>query len=253
MADIRTSLIDYVISQGDDALVFGQRLSEWAYQAPFLEEDLAISNVALDFIGRAQMFYEYAVKLEGGKRTADDIAFLRDSREFSNLLILELPVGDFAFTMARQYLVDLFNVSYLELMTRSTDSNLAAIAEKSIKESRYHLRRSRDWIIRLGDGTDGSRLRIQTAFDQIWGYTSELFEMTEAETVLLDNGVVADRTALRASWEQSLKDTLREATLRLSDDDWQLTGGRKGEHTECHGHLLAEMQFLQRAYPGLEW
>lgn len=253
MSDNQQHLIDYAIAQGDDALIFGQRLSEWCYHAPFLEEDLAIANVALDFIGRAQMFYEYAAELEGGKRSADEIAFLRDSREFRNLLILELPVGDFGFTMARQFIVDVFNVEYLQLLTESRDSRLVAIAAKAIKESRYHLRRSHEWVLRLGDGTEESHQRIQAGFDELWGYTDELFAMTDVEQVLLADGIAVDRTQLRAAWQQQLEATLQEATLIVPNDNWQLSGGRDGVHTEHHGHLLAEMQFLQRAYPGLEW
>lgn len=253
MTDKKQNLIDYAIAQGDDALIFGQRLSEWCYHAPFLEEDLAIANVALDIIGRAQMFYDYAVELEGNKRTPDDIAFLRDTREFRNLLILELPIGDFGFTIARQFIVDSFNVIYLEKMTASTDERLAAIAAKSIKESRYHLRRSQDWVLRLGDGTEESHQHIQKGFNELWGYTGELFTMTPAEQALLADGIVVDREQLRDEWMRNMQATLQQATLTLPDDEWQSTGGRDGVHTEHHGHLLAEMQFLQRAYPGLEW
>lgn len=253
MSNDNHHLIDYAIAQGDDALIFGQRLSEWCYHAPFLEEDLAIANVALDFIGRAQMFYDYAVELEGNKRTPDDIAFLRDTREFRNLLILELPVGDFGFTIARQFIIDAFNVDYLEKLTASNDARLAAIAAKSIKESRYHLRRSQDWVLRLGDGTDESHERIQKGFDELWGYTGELFTMTPAEQALLVEGIVVDREQLRDEWIRKMQATLQQATLTVPEGEWQSSGGRDGVHTEHHGHLLAEMQFLQRAYPGLEW
>ncbi len=247
------ALINYAIAQGDDALVLGQRLSQWCASAPFLEEDLAISNVALDFIGRAQMFYEYAATLEGGKRTADDIAFMRDTRDFRNLLIFELPNGDFAFSMARQLIIDLFNVDYVNALTHSSDDTIAAIAKKSIKESLYHLRRSRDWVIRLGDGTEESHNRIQAAFDNLWGYLDELFVMTADEATLANQGIAVDKSLLRASFEQQLANVLQEATVAQPASTWKVSGGRDGIHTEHHGHMLAEMQFLQRAYPGLEW
>lgn len=253
MQNSKQYLIDYSIALGDDALILGQRLSEWCANAPFLEEDLAISNVALDFIGRANMYYEYAAKLEGGERSADDIAFLRTEREFRNLLITELPIGDFAFSMARQLIVDLFNLAYLEELQKSADSELAAIAAKSIKESRYHLRRSRDWAIRLGDGTEESHSRIQKAFDDLWGYTHELFQTSEAESALLADGVSVDRAALRERWSAEMDAVLDQATLTRPGEDWSVTGGRNGVHTEHLGHMLAEMQYLQRAYPGLKW
>ncbi len=253
MSETNRHLIDYTIAQGDDALILGQRLSQWCSRAPFLEEDLALANVALDYIGRAQMFYNYAVKLEGGARSADDIAFMRDSRDYCNLLITELPIGNFADTMARQFILDLFNVKYLEQLIKSTDSELAAIAAKAVKESHYHLRRSHEWVLRLGDGTEESHAKIQCAFDALWGYTPELFEMTAAETALLASGVSVDRAALRGAWNEGLEAVLAEATLRRPADGWKVTGGRNGVHTEHHGHLLCEMQFLQRAYPGLRW
>lgn len=253
MTDTKQKLKDYCIAMGDDALMLGQRLSEWCRNGPFLEEDLALSNVALDFFGRAQMFYNYAVELEGNQRTADDIAFLRDSREYQNLLILELPIGDFADTMARQLIVDIFNMEYLAELLKSTDSQLAAIAGKAIKESNYHLRRSHDWVLRLGDGTEESHQRIQQSFDKVWGYTHELFFMTEGETDLATEGVVPDRRALQDVWDEKINAILDEATLQRPADDWEVSGGRDGMHTEYLGHLLSDLQFLQRTYPGLEW
>ena len=249
----KQQLINYVTALGDDSMILGQRLSEWCYHGPFLEEDLAITNVALDFIGRAQMFYEYASELQGGARSADDIAFLRDTRDYRNLLIVELPIGDFGFTMARQTIIDLFNQLYLKQLIKSADATLAAIAAKAIKETDYHLRRSQDWVLRLGDGTDESHQRIQQGFDQLWGYVSEMFVMTADESALLAEGVSVDRAALRDTWDTQLNSLLNKATLQWPDSDWQLTGGREGLHTEHHGHLLAEMQFMQRAYPGLKW
>ena len=253
MESRETALLNYCIALGDDSLTLGHRLSEWCSNGPFLEEDLALTNVALDFIGRARMFYAHAAELEGQGRSEDDIAYLRDCREYSNFLINELPNGDFAFTMARQLMIDTFDVSFFEGLTRSGDPMLAAIAAKAIKESRYHLRRSEDWIKRLGDGTDESHLRVQNAFNQLWGYLPEMFEMSQDEQQLVAAGIAVDRSALRENWTSTVHSILTEATLEIPPDNWAIGGGRNGEHTEHLGYLLAEMQFLQRSYPGQEW
>jgi ring-1,2-phenylacetyl-CoA epoxidase subunit PaaC len=246
-------LLEYVTALGDDALVLGQRLSEWCSRGPFLEEDLALANVALDFIGRARMFFSYAAELEGKGRDEDQIAYLRDCRDYRNLLICELPRGDFAFTTARQFMLDAFYLVFLERLQASGDATLAAIAGKAIKESRYHFRRSRDWVLRLGDGTEESHARIRRAFDELWGYGAELFGMTAAETRLAAAGVAVDRSALREPWEALVRPVLAEATLDVPTVSWKVGGGRDGVHTEHLGHLLSELQFLQRTYPGLAW
>ncbi len=247
------ALFEFALALGDDALVLGQRLSEWCGNAPFLEEDLALANVALDCIGRANLFYRYAAELDGEGRNADQLAFLRGSREYRNLLICELPIGDFAFTMARQAMVDTFNLPYLKRLARSTDPRIAAIAAKAAKESRYHLQRSREWVLRLAGGTGESRAKIQSAFDALWGYCPEMFEMTSGETALLKSGVSVDRAAMKADWERAMKAVLAEAALEAPEGKWTISGGRNGLHTEHHGYLLAEMQSVQRAWPGLEW
>jgi ring-1,2-phenylacetyl-CoA epoxidase subunit PaaC len=253
MNERNQNLAEYCISLADDALILGQRLSEWCAKAPYLEEELALANVALDFVGRAKMFYEYAAELEGSERGADAMAFLRDCRDYRNLLITELPIGDFAYTMARQLMIDAFNVEYLSRLQSSSDAQVAAIAAKAIKESDYHLRRSHGWVLRLGDGTEESHTRIQNAFDELWAYAPELFEMSDCELALLGEGISVDRRELRHPWDETLTAVLREATLRLPDNNRSIRGGRQGIHTEHLGPLLAEMQFLQRAYPGLEW
>ncbi len=249
----RQDLCDYAIGLGDDALTLGHRLSEWSSDAPFLEEDLALSNVALDFIGRCMMFYSYAAEVEDAGRSEDDIAYLRDCREYRNLLICELPIGDFADTMARQFLVDTYNVSFFSELMKSANETLSAIAAKAIKESRYHLRRSEEWVKRLGDGTSESHQRIQRAFNNVWGYTHELFEVDEREQHLINAGIAANRPALKDNWEHHVQSVLKEATLDMPDGQWSIRGGRAGMHTEHLGYLLAELQFMQRAYPGLEW
>ena len=249
----KQDLVNYAIALGDDSLTLGHRLSEWSSNAPFLEEDLALSNVALDLIGRAKMFYTYAGEAEGAGRSEDDLAFLRDCRDYRNLLICELPIGDFADTMARQFVIDVYEVDFYTALMKSTDATLAAIAAKAIKESRYHLRRSEEWVKRLGDGTEESHQRMQRAIDDVWGYTHELFEVDEKEQGLIDAGVAVDRPALKAAWERQVQEVLTQATLEAPDDQWSIRGGRAGMHTEHLGYLLAELQFMQRAYPGLEW
>lgn len=250
---LNSALLNYCTALGDDSLILGHRLSEWCRNGPFLEEDLALSNVALDFIGRARMFYSYAARLEDKGRCEDDIAYLRDCRQYRNLLINELPNGDFAFTLARQFLIDVYDIGFFTELTQSKDSMLAAIAAKIIKESRYHLRRSEDWIKRLGDGTNESHERIQNAFNQLWAYLPEMFGMTDDEQQLLAGGIAVDRGTLKKNWESVVLTIMQEATLDIPTDDRAIGGGRDGLHTEHLGFLLAEMQFLQRTYPGLQW
>jgi len=249
----REALLNYCIALGDDSLMLGHRLSEWCRNGPFLEEDLALSNVALDFIGRARMFYSYAAEVEGRGRGEDDIAYLRDCREYRNLLINELPNGDFAFTMARQLMIDAFDMVFFTGLAQSGDPMLAAIAAKAIKESRYHLRRSEDWIKRLGDGTEESHARTQNAFNQLWGYAAEMFAMAGDEKQLVEAGIAVNRHDLKADWIAIVHTVLKQATLDTPADDWAIGGGREGKHTEHLGYLLAELQFLQRAYPGQQW
>ena len=245
--------MQYAARLGDDALMLGHRLSEWCSKAPFLEEDLAITNVALDYLGRARMFYSYAAELEGKGRSEDDFAYLRDCRDYQNFLINELPRGDFAYTMARQFLVDAFNIEFLDAMKQSKDATFAAIAEKSHKESKYHLRRSSDWMLRLGDGTEESHARLQRALEDLWPYTRELFEMDALEQELAAQGIGVDLAALNSAWENRLKPVLREATMPYPTGEQAVRGGRNGLHTEHLGHMLSELQFMQRAYPGLQW
>ena len=247
------ALLNYCIALGDDSLMLGHRLSEWCRNGPFLEEDLALTNTSLDFIGRARMFYTYAARIEGKGRGEDDIAYLRDCREYRNFLINELPNGDFAFTMARQLMVDAFDMGFFTELTQSRDPMLAAIAAKAVKESRYHLRRSEDWIIRLGDGTEESHERTQNAFNQLWGYAAEMFEMTDDEQQLLGTGIAVNRSALKTGVTSTVHAVLKNATLDNPDDTWTIGGGREGKHTEHLGFLLAELQFLQRSYPGQQW
>jgi len=249
----KSALVNYCIALGDDSLTLGHRLSEWCSKGPFLEEDLALSNVALDFIGRARMFYSHAAELEGRGRSEDDIAYLRDCREYRNFLINELPNGDFGFTMARQLMVDVYDTVFFTGLMQSAEPQLAAIAAKAVKESRYHQRRSEEWIKRLGDGTEESHERVQSAFNQLWGYAAEMFEMTADEQLLLEADIAVDRDVLQSDWDAKMHAVLEESTLEVPAADWTIGGGREGRHSEHLGYLLAELQFLQRAYPGQEW
>ncbi len=248
---LNNQIAEYALRLGDDALVFGQRLCEWCADAPTLEEDIAISNVGLDYLGRARMALQYAGKTLG--RTEDELAFLRDSGEFRNLLLVELPRGDFAFSMVRQYLLDEFELLFFAQLCKSKDDTLGAIAAKTVKEVRYHQRRSANWMQRLGLGTQESQARTQAAIDQLWGYMPELFEMDELEASLLQAGIAVDRVELHSKWLDIVSAQFASANLQVPESDWQVVGGRKGVHTEHLGHMLGEMQFLQRAYPGLEW
>ena len=241
----------FAIRLGDDALVLGQRLTEWCGRGPFLEEDLALSNTALDYIGRARFLYQFAGSITG--ESEDRLAYTRDVRAFSNHLIYELPRGDFAFTMVRQFVIDAFMVPYLEALSASTCGDLAAIAAKAVKESRYHLRRSAEWVVRLGDGTAESRQRVTQALTDVSGYIDELFEMDALEANLHARGVAVDRVSLRPLWQRTVAATLAEANLPEIGTGWAVRGGREGIHTEHLGFLLAEMQFMQRAYPGSTW
>lgn len=251
--DLKQATQDYVTRLGDDAVVIGHRVSEWCSNAPFLEEDLALQNVALDFIGRARMYYNYAAELADDGRDEDDFAYMRDHREYQNLLLMELPRGDFAYTMVRQLLVDVYNLLYLEQLLKSKDETIAAIAAKAIKESRYHLRRSHEWMLRLGVGSEESHARAQAAIDDIWGFTHELFDVDELEQQMIDAGIGVDSVQLKDGWTREVSDILREATLELPETEWAVRGGRGGYHTEYLGQMLNEMQSVHRAYPGQKW
>lgn len=247
------ALFRYLLRLGDNPLILGHRLSEWCSNGPILEEDLALTNMALDMIGRAQAYLTYAGKVEGKNRTADDLAYKRAERSFYNNLICELPNSDFAFTIVRQLLNANFEVLFLEELLNSKDSEIAAISAKAIKESRYHLEHAREWTLRLGDGTEESHQRMQKALDRIWMFTGEMFEMDETDAILLKEGIAADLNTIKPIWHNQVKSVIEDATLCLPEDGYMQTGSRKGIHTEYLGHILSEMQYLQRAYPDAKW
>ncbi len=244
---------EYLLRLGDNCLILGHRLSEWVGHAPVLEEDLALANVALDLLGQAQHWLGLAAELEGEGRDADWFAFRRDAGEFRNALLVEQPNGDFAHTMARQLYFDLWHVPLLANLENSMHAGIAGIAAKAHKEARYHLERSGDWVIRLGDGTEESHRRMQEAINELWNFTGELFESDAVDEVLAADGVAADAGRIESSWRKQLGDILAEATLDLPQENWMRHGGRRGIHSEHLGFLLAEMQFLQRAYPDARW
>ncbi|WP_434742522.1 1,2-phenylacetyl-CoA epoxidase subunit PaaC [Micromonospora sp. SH-82] len=248
-----SDLFEFVLRLGDDALVAAQRLAEWTTRAPEMEEDIALANIALDQLGAARLLLTYAGELEGAGRDEDALAYLRDDREFRNCLLVELPNGDFAVTMAKLlFLAAHQRIQYDRLVT-SRDERLAAIAAKARKESAYHLDHATLWVKRLGDGTDESHRRMQAAVDQIWPYTGELFAADEVTARLDEQGVVAVPTTLRDEWLGTVEPVLTEATLTRPTDDWGPAGGRDGVHTEHLGFLLAEFQVLHRAHPGASW
>jgi ring-1,2-phenylacetyl-CoA epoxidase subunit PaaC len=248
-----TPLVLYALRRADDALILGHRLSEWCGHAPMMEEDMAMANMGLDLLGQARELYSYAAKVEARGNDEDKFAYLRDVRQYRNLLLLEQPNGDFARTMTRQFFYAVFADLYWRAMINSRDATLAAIAAKSEKESAYHVRHSSEWIIRLGDGTDESRRRVQAAVDDLWAYTGEMFEVDDSERGLIDAGIAVDPAALRPRWLEMVSNVLREATLTLPNSDWMQQGGRSGRHSEHLGHLLSELQSMQRTFPGATW
>jgi len=248
-----TPLVLYTLRRADDALVLGHRLSEWCGHAPILEEDMALANMGLDLLGQARELYSYAAKVEGRDNDEDKLAYLRDVRQYRNLLLLEQPNDDFARTMVRQLFYSAFADLYWRAMMKSSDQTLAAIAAKSEKESAYHLRHSSEWIIRLGDGTEESHARAQAAVDHLWAFTGEMFAVDESEQALIHKGVAIDPATLRPPWLKTISDVLAEATLALPSSEWMQQGGRSGRHSEHLGHLLSELQYMQRSFPGLTW
>lgn len=248
-----TPLVLYVLRRADDALILGHRLSEWCGHAPTMEEDMALANMGLDLLGQARELYSHAARVEGKDNDEDKFAYLRDVRQYRNLLLLEQPNGDFARTMVRQFFYSAFADLYWRTMMTSGDATLAAIAAKSEKESAYHIRHSSEWIVRLGDGTEEGHARAQTAIDDLWALTGEMFEADDSERGLIENGIAVDPATLHAQWLKTVSSVVNEATLALPKSDWMQQGGRSGRHSEHLGHLLSELQSMQRTFPGATW
>jgi ring-1,2-phenylacetyl-CoA epoxidase subunit PaaC len=253
IAVAETPLVLGLLRLADTALVHAQRLSEWCGHAPMLEEDLALANLALDLIGQARALYAYAAEAEGAGRTEDDLAYRRDAPQFRNVLIVELPRGDFAFTILRAFLLAAHAQPFWRAASQSNDATLAAIAAKAEKEAAYHLRHSGEWVIRLGDGTEESGRRMREALATLWPYTGELFEADAADRALVEAGILPAPEDLRPVWDATVDRVFGEACLTRPPETWMQSGGRSGRHTEHLGHMLAVMQHLQRAYPGATW
>lgn len=268
--------IHFTLQLADTALINGHRLSEWCGHGPVLEQDIAISNIALDYLGQARSLYQYAARLinalekqEKLKLFAspalmqkierdelldeDDLAYLRDGWDYKNVLLVEQPNQDWAYTIARSFFLDAFNFLFFTALQGSSEESLAAIAEKSLKETAYHFRWSSEWIIRLGDGTEESHRRMQKAIDDRWMFTGELFEMSDAEKTLLDEGISIELSKILPSWKEKVSEIFSEATLEMPEQTWMQEGGKQGMHTEHLGYILAELQFIQRAYPDMKW
>ena len=265
-------LIDYTLHLADNSLILGQRNAEWCGHGPVLEQDIAITNISLDLIGQARNFYQYAAELIsdskisevskapsplekgfGGGFTEDTLAYLRKEREFKNLLVVEQPNGDWAQTILRQFFFSQFQYLLFEELQNSSDKQLAAIAEKSLKEVTYHVRWSSEWVIRLGDGTDESHARMEKAIDELWRYTGEMCEATSYELQAASEGLGVDVAKLKKPWLNKVKEVFAEATLSVPEKIFMQTGGKEGKHTEHLGYILTELQYLQRTYPGCEW
>ena len=247
------AFFEFLLRMGDNALILGHRNSEWCGHGPVLEEDIAMSNIALDLIGQTSLWLGLAGEVEGQGRSADDLAYLRDAWDFRNLLLLERPNGDFGKTLMRQFMFDAFHFHQLQALTGSADPRVAEIAAKALKEVSYHLKRSAEQVIALGDGTDESHARMQAALDEQWDYALEMFTSDASDAAMAAAGIAPDPANLRGVWDETVDAVLAQATLKRPDSSFAHKGGKQGTHTEHLGYILAEMQFLQRAYPGASW
>lgn len=246
-------LYQYILGIADNSLILGQRLGELCGHGPTLETDIALTNIALDLFGQARSYYQYAAKLAGGDKTEDDVAMLREEREYRNVLLVEQPNTDFAFVIVRQYFFDVFHLLLMQDLQSSKDEMLAAIAKKGIKEVSYHRRFSGDWVKRLGDGTAESNERMQQAVDDLWRYTDELFHLTKADREMIGQGIGVDVSQLKKTYYDTVTELLQEATLTVPEQEYFQKGGKEGIHSEHMGYLLTELQYMQRSYPNMNW
>lgn len=254
MASQQDPLFEFLLRQGDNALILGQRMSEWCGHGPALEEDIALANTALDLIGQTQLWLAYAAEVEGNNRTNNDLAFLREAYDFRNLLMLEIPNEDYGRTIMRQFLFDAFQVPWLTELQSSADKRVADIAVKSLKEASYHLERSAETVIALGDGTELSNQRMKLALDYLWPYSGEVFVEDEVDITMQQTGIAPLPSDIKEQWNATIQSILSDADLTTPEDPFAHSGGRNGKrHTEHLGHMLATMQTLQRSYPGAQW
>lgn len=249
----KKELFEYVLHLADNSMILGQRNSEWCGHGPVLEQDIALTNISLDLIGEARSLYQYAAELKGTPATEDSVAFLRDVMQYRNVLLVEQPNTDWAFTIVRQFFFDVFHFYLNQSLSESKDARIKEIALKTIKETTYHMKWSSEWMIRLGDGTELSQAKMQKAVNELWEFTGEMFRPTDTETLAFHSGYGADITSIESLWMQKVKEIMQEATLTIPESKYMQKGGKKGYHSEHLGFVLAEMQYLQRAYPGAEW
>lgn len=247
------NLYNYILGIADNSLILGQRLGELCGHGPSLETDIACTNISLDLFGQVRSYFQYAAKIAGDQRTEDDIAMLRKEREYKNVLLVEQPNTDFAYTLGRQFLFDVYHLSFLAELQKSTDLTLSAIANKCIKEVSYHERFSSDWVKRLGDGTDESKTKMQAAINDLWTYTDELFHQTEADIAMVEAGIGVNVTALKEKYYNNVSELLLASTLEVPESKYFQKGGKQGIHTEHLGYLLSDLQYMQRTYPNMEW
>jgi ring-1,2-phenylacetyl-CoA epoxidase subunit PaaC len=250
---MNNNLIQYIYGIADNSLILGQRLGELCGHGPSLETDIALTNISLDLFGQVRSYYQYAAKIQGNDTTEDTIAFLRKEREYKNVLLVEQPNTDFAYSITRQFLFDMFHIELLNELQNSKDETLAAIAKKSIKEVSYHVRFSSDWMRRLGDGTEESNQRVQAAVNDLWVFTDELFHQTDADKAMVSEGIGVDVTQLKQSYYQKVSAILEEATIEVPKIEYFQKGGKQGIHSEYMGYILTEMQYMQRTYPNMNW
>ena len=250
---MQNNLVQYIYGIADNALILGQRLGELCGHGPNLETDIAMTNIALDLLGQTRSYYQYAAKLQGDNATEDTVAFLRNEREYKNVLLVEQPNTDFAYCIVRQFLFDNYHLLLLTELQNSTDETLVAIAKKSIKEVSYHKRFSSDWIRRLGDGTEESHNKMQTAINDLWTYTDELFHQTDADKIMVEQGIGVDVTKLRDKYYDQINEILAESTLQTPEMKYFQKGGKQGIHSEHMGYLLADLQYMQRTFPNMNW
>lgn len=253
LKEMKENLYKYILGIADNSLILGQRLGELCGHGPNLETDIACTNISLDLLGQTRSYFQYAAKVLGGDATEDSIAFLRKEREYVNVLLVEQPNTDFAYTIARQFLFDAYHILFVQKLQNSSDETLAAIAKKAVKEVSYHYRFSSDWIKRLGDGTEESNAKVQKAINDLWTYTDELFHMTENDMLVLEEGIGVDISVLKEEYYSTVSEVLKEATLDIPENKWFQKGGKKGIHTEHMGYLLNDLQYMQRTYPNMEW
>ncbi len=250
---MKENLYNYILGIADNSLILGQRMGELCGHGPSLETDIACTNISLDLFGQVRSYFQYAAKIAGDGRTEDDIAMLRKEREYKNVLLVEQPNTNFAFTLGRQFLFDVYHLAFLSELQKSTDLTLSAIANKCFKEVSYHERFSSDWVRRLGDGTNESNQKMQEAINSLGTYTDELFHQTKTDIAMVEEGIGVDVTKLKESYYRQVGQLLEEATLEIPESKWFQKGGKEGVHTEHLGYLLSDLQYMQRTYPNMEW